>query len=293
MTPSDRSFRHPDGRQIAYAEWGDRAGAPVVYCHGFPGSRLEARLGDAAARSLGIRLIAPDRPGFGGSTPLPGRRLTDWPQDLEALADELGLASFRLIGVSGGGPYAIAGSLGLGARITGTAIVCGLGEFSARNPTDGMNAAAAASIRLCLKTPTFARWAYLRVIGPILKRYPELAFRILLGSSTGADREVLADTYVRKTIVASFTEAFRNGAAGPTQELLLLTQPWDIDPRRVDIPVQLWHGEADRTVPVAMGRRHAALLPNVDAHFLPGEGHFSLIVRHMSRILGDLIDATT
>lgn len=289
MSDPEHSFLVADGRRIAYAEWGDAAGTPVVYCHGFPGSRLEARLADAPARALGIRLIAPDRPGFGHSSFVPGRRLADWPRDLVALADHLALARLHVIGVSGGAPYAMASGQQLGDRISRLALVCGLGEFVGDDSTSGMNAAAAAAINFHRHWPRVGHWAYMRLIGPLLRRYPALVFKILIGNGTPADREVLADTSVRDTIIASFAEAFREGPTGPAHELDLITQQWDIDPTRVRQAVQLWHGEVDRTVPVAMGRRLASLLPDVATHFLPGEGHFSLIVRHMGQILADLI----
>jgi pimeloyl-ACP methyl ester carboxylesterase len=238
---------------------------------------------------LGIRLIAPDRPGFGLSTFAPGRRLVDWPRDLAAVADRLALSRFDLIGVSGGAPYAIAAAQQLGDRITGMALVCGLGEFVGDDPTSGMNPAAAAAIRFLQRWPRGGHWAYIHLLGPILRRFPAQVFKILLGNGTPADRGVLADHGVREAFITSFSEAFRGGAAGPAHEIGLLTRAWGIDLSEVRQPVQLWHGEADRTVPVAMGRRHAALLPNVVAHFLPDEGHFSLIVRHMPRILAALI----
>lgn len=242
-----------DGRRIAYAEWGDPQGIPVMYCHGFPGSRLEARLADAAAHAIGIRLIAADRPGFGGSTLLAGRRFADWPTDLAALADALAIPRFHLIGVSGGAPYAIASGLALADRVIRIALVCGLGEYSGPNPTSGMNRAAAAAINLQRRWPRLGQQAYLRLVGPVLGRFPDLVFKVIVGNATGADQAVLADTRVHRSIVASFAEAFRESAAGPAHEVDLITRPWDIDPASLQIPVRLWHGEADRTVPVAMG----------------------------------------
>lgn len=283
------SISTPDGRRLAYAEWGDPGGLPVMYCHGFPGSRLEARLADNAARDLGIRLIAPDRPGFGGSTFLPGRQFGDWPNDLATLADALAVSRFDLIGVSGGTPYAIVSGLTLNERVKRIALVCGLGEYTGDNATAGMNPAAAAAIRLQRHWPRLGHLTYSRLIGPLLGHFPDLVFKFLVGNATGADRAVLADASVRETIVASFAEAFRDGSAGPTCEVDLITRPWDIDPSKLQVPVRVWHGEADRTVPVTMGRRHASQIPHVTAHFIPGEGHFSLIVRYMRQILADLV----
>jgi pimeloyl-ACP methyl ester carboxylesterase len=282
-----------DGRQVSYAEWGDPNGSPVIYCHGFPASRLEARLADASARALGIRLIAPDRPGFGLSCLSPARRLADWPRDLAELADDLGLSRFHLIGVSGGAPYAVACGQHLGDRIRGLALVCGLGELADPSATRGMNPAAAAALNFQRRSPRLGYQVYLRVIGPMLRRHPAGVFRIIVENGTAADRAVLADPNVRSVIIDSFAEAFRRGAAGPAQELALITRDWGLDPKRLAQPVRLWHGEADRTVPVAMGRRHAAMLPNVHSRFLPDEGHFSLVVRYMHEILADLIGPET
>ncbi len=288
MTQLEHRFIQPDGRQVSYAEFGDRAGKPVIYCHGFPGSRLEARLADDAALGLGIRLIAPDRPGFGSSSFVADRRLSDWGRGLADLANGLALQHFHLIGVSGGAPYAMAAGLHLAERIERIAIVCGLGEMTGDHPTADMNLAEAASLEFYRRSPKIAFWSYLHVIGPLLRRSPELIFRILVGRSPLADRTVLKIPYVRDAIVASFSEAFREGSRGPAYELGLLTQPWGIDPSHLNVPVQLWHGDADHTVPEAMARRHASLLPDVRAHFIPGEGHFSLIVRYMREILASL-----
>ena len=103
---TDRTIRLRDGRRLGYAEWGDRGGWPLLYFHGWPGSRLEARLGDEAARTKGVRLIAVDRPGMGLSDYEPGRTLVDWPDDVLELAAALALERFAVLGISGGGPYA-------------------------------------------------------------------------------------------------------------------------------------------------------------------------------------------
>jgi pimeloyl-ACP methyl ester carboxylesterase len=278
----------PDGRAIAYSEWGEPTGLPVMYCHGFPGSRLEARLADESARALGIRLIAPDRPGFGASDFLAGRRIADWPGDLAALAESLGIARFHVIGVSGGAPYALAVAAQLGDRVAGIALVCGLGEFVGDDPTSGMNAATALAVDFRRNWPQLGHWAYTHVIGPTLRHFPQSIFRILVGHAAEADREVLADNAVRNAIVASYAEAFRQGSDGPAHELGLITSAWQIDPTRVTQRVQLWHGEADQIVPISMARRHARMLPDVSPQFIPGEGHFSLIVRYMHSILAML-----
>jgi pimeloyl-ACP methyl ester carboxylesterase len=99
---TDRTIRLRDGRQLGYAEWGDFGGAPVLFFHGWPGSRIEGRLGDEAARVTGVRLVAIDRPGMGLSVFQPRRTLVDWPADVVELASALGLDRFAVLGISGG-----------------------------------------------------------------------------------------------------------------------------------------------------------------------------------------------
>jgi pimeloyl-ACP methyl ester carboxylesterase len=104
--PLSHIFRLPDGRDLAYAEYGPPSGKPVFYFHGAAGSRLEpAMLDDEDLEKAGVRLIACDRPGMGGSDFQPGRGFSHWPPDIVALADSLGLGKFGVFGVSGGGGY--------------------------------------------------------------------------------------------------------------------------------------------------------------------------------------------
>jgi pimeloyl-ACP methyl ester carboxylesterase len=112
-----------DSRRLAYCDYGPLTGFPVFYFHGTPGSRLEAQLADQAARQHDIRLLALDRPGIGRSDLQPGRKLLDWPQDMAATADQLGLDRFGVIGFSGGGPYALACAYALPERLNFVALV--------------------------------------------------------------------------------------------------------------------------------------------------------------------------
>src|SRR5580704_2836233 len=110
MTDRDyQSIKLRDGRTLAYAQFGDPEGDPIIYCHGTPSSRAEGELtlrGSCAAQ-LGLRVIIPDRPGMGGSDFLPNRRVVDWPNDVLELADALQIERFAMLGSSGGAPYAL------------------------------------------------------------------------------------------------------------------------------------------------------------------------------------------
>src|SRR3982750_344347 len=96
----------PQNRHLAFMEYGNPSGWPVIFCHGWPSSCTMAELTDAAARQLGVRIISPDRPGISGSAMVMNRKLLDWPPIVERLADQLGFGKFRMLGISGGAPYA-------------------------------------------------------------------------------------------------------------------------------------------------------------------------------------------
>lgn len=127
-----------DSRTLCYAEYGDAAGTPIVYFHGMPASRLEALLLDQTAHKLGLKVIAPDRPGFGQSSFQHERRITDTIDDIRQLAEQLQMERFHVLGLSGGCPYALACSRGLPEHIIQTTIIAGLGEFANSRHTDEM-----------------------------------------------------------------------------------------------------------------------------------------------------------
>src|SRR5438046_6812360 len=129
MSDEVRQLRLRDGRRLGYCEHGVRAGKPILYFHGWPGSRIEAQLAAPAARRYNARLIAVDRPGFGMSDFKAHRTLLDWPADVAELADTLGLDRFAVAGVSGGGPYALACARRIPDRLTSVIVVCGLGPM--------------------------------------------------------------------------------------------------------------------------------------------------------------------
>jgi pimeloyl-ACP methyl ester carboxylesterase len=279
----------PENRRLGFQILGLPGGAPVFFCHGFPGSRLDARLFEEAARQLGVRLISADRPGCGLSDFLPGRSIADWAADVRTLADHLRLDRFAVLGLSGGGPYAMATAIGLPDRISRLGLVCPLGSLARPDTTGGMGSAQTAMIRLTRTVPGLARWLNTWLTGPVMRRIPALALGILSQSAPTSDRQVLADPDVRARLLASIREAFRHGGRGPAWDLHLFTRDPGPDPARISSPTLLWHGEADTTVPVAFGHDHAARIPGCQARFLPKEGHFSLPVHHGAEILRDLV----
>ncbi|ACJ00705.1 alpha/beta fold hydrolase [Rhodospirillum centenum] len=301
----DGVLRLPDGRLLGYAEYGDPAGPPLLYFHGYPSSRLEAGL----IPLHHVRLIAPDRPGYGLSAPKPGRRLLDWPADVAALLDHLGLARAAVLGMSGGGPYAAVCAHALPDRVTATAIVCGIappdgeGDGTGERPEDGTGdgpgketdwaGGSPAGFLLRLGRRPVALRLAAAAVRQVVRSTDPLAVATMLRARAGlpASDRVLLGPGVGDRVVAGWREALRSGIAGPLSDAAIYAAPWGFALEDIRGRVAVWHGTADTTVPLAAGRRFAARIPGATAHFLAGEGHFSLIFRHHPAILTDLLGA--
>jgi pimeloyl-ACP methyl ester carboxylesterase len=284
------ALRLTDGRSLAWIEYGDPNGHPVVYCHGFPGSRFEAAIAHRAAQRVNARILSFDRPGYGRSDHQPGRTILDWPRDIESAADQLGLARFAVLGVSGGGPYALACAHALRQRLTGIAIVCGLGPAHDPALRRAMMWLLRTGLFLGLRAPQLLEWIYAVVFSPLPRWHPQGVFKLLAAHTSHADRASLRNRETRAALVASLREAFRRGSHAAVSDIVLYAHDWGFAPESIEATVHLWHGEADPTVPVSMGRTLAARLPRCRARFLPGEGHFSLPVNHAADILRALTD---
>ncbi len=279
----DNVVRLDDGRLLGYAEFGDPRGKPVMFFHGFPGSRLEGALGHEGAERAGVRLICIDRPGMGLSTFQPRRRMIDWPADVAALADALAIGRFAVGGVSGGGPYAAICALRLADRLTGAGIISGVGPFDAPGATDGMNRMNRILFFLGRRAPWLARVPMLLMARAL--RHPEQAIDRMLDSLPAPDRAILERPAVRAAFAADASEAFRAGTGGLAWELVLYSRPWGFRLQDIQMEVHLWQGDADTNVPPAMGRYQAAAIPRCQATFCPGEGHM-LVIDRMEEILG-------
>jgi pimeloyl-ACP methyl ester carboxylesterase len=285
MQKTDGRIYLGDGRRLAYAEYGDPQGKPLFYCHGFPASRFEAALLDPAARKAQVRIVAADRPGCGLSDFQPHRQIGDWPGDVVELADALGIDRFAIVGVSGGGPYALACARKIPQRLTAVGVVCGLGPVNESRALRDMLWSRRLVFSLARRTPWLLRLSYAAVLRPLLRRRPTAILSIIERTPVLPDRRVLERPETRRVLLASIQEAFRGGSRGILYELSLYTREWDFRPQEIALTVDLWHGEADPIVPVVHARILAKQLPRVRPVILPGEGHFSLPIIHMERIL--------
>jgi len=278
-----------DGRALGFAEYGDPIGTPVFYFHGHPGSRLEYPLFDPedAASELGVRLIAPDRPGHGLSDPQRGRTMLDWPDDVIELADALQIDRFVVLGVSGGGPFAEACAYKIPQRVTRTAIVCGMGPANAPGTRDGISWIYAGK-------PAIVRNLLLKMMVFGMRRDPEKFKQRFLSQMNEAlpapDAGVMSDPALAGPFLDwTFGEALRSGIHGASHDAKLYSKPWGFRLEDITGSVHLWHGEMDLQVLPSVGHSVAETIPNCHATFSTDDGHLSLPRRFMRDALRALL----
>ena len=279
----------PDGTQVGYAEAGDPAGPPVIYLHGSPSSRLEIGLPGIreAADDLGLRVLAADRPGIGLS---PFRRysIADYPRLVRSFVDALGLDRFAVVGVSGGGKYACACAWALPDRVTRVALVSSTCSFDLPGAHATWSAEDGRLYGAADRAPWLVRLFFAKVARDV-GRNPDALFSVVQRSVGAADNEVLVPREFREALARDMGQAFRQGGRGPAHDLTLEARPWGVPLERIEVPVELWHGEDDRVVSPDQARILARILPLVTEHYVPGEGHFSLFARHARAIMCSLV----
>jgi pimeloyl-ACP methyl ester carboxylesterase len=287
--PGSKSLHLPDGRLMGYEEYGPPDGKPLIVFHGNPGSRLD--LYYAYPERLGrqdVRIIVPDRPGIGLSSPKPKRGFLDYPADICLLADALGLERFAAVSFSTGSAYLAACAYAIPERLTAAGIISGVSPFGAPGVTKGMTPRP--YFFLAYRLPLLAR-LYIKMMeaGVRSEQNVENFINRIKATVPDADRQVLSDPDGQKAMFNSIREALRQGSQGLIDDASLFERPWGFDLGEIRIPILLWHGEADRNAPPAMGRFLARAIPECQARFYPDEGHFSLLVHHASEILDELV----
>lgn len=261
-------------RKLSFAEFGRLGGRPVVWLHGTPGARRQIPEGArVAAFELNVRLIGIDRPGVGLSTPHLYDSILDFTPDLEIVLDQLGLERVAVVGLSGGGPYALAAAHALGARVAAVGILGGV------VPSQGSEAVAGGLVGLFarfspilppLRVPmSLALGTFVRLIRPAASH----AFDLYAALSPAGDRRVFARPEVKAMFLDDLIGNSRRGLSAPVYDLILFTRPWGFSLRSISPPVAWWHGDADYIVPLTQARQVIPLIPSAELFVRPGESH--------------------
>jgi pimeloyl-ACP methyl ester carboxylesterase len=257
------------GREIAYTDVGEPGWPGVLFFHGAPASRLRLAYLEPAFLAARIRLVAPDRPGYGGSSPQPGRSLADWPRDVAALADALAIDRFVVAGHSSGGPYAVACAALLPERVSAGIILGGVTDMGWPGAWEGFIDAEMELMRMADEEVAGA-WC--------VERFGADGSGFLAASGlefAPPDGDLFADERIAPTLAAARLEAFRQGVAGYAQDVLIQGRPWPFDPGSITAPIQVVHGELDTLVPMAHSRHTSEVIAGATLQVLPGHGHFT------------------
>jgi pimeloyl-ACP methyl ester carboxylesterase len=269
----------PTGSVLAYDLYGDPAGLPCFYFHGWPSSRVQGALMDDVGREFGLCVCAMDRPGIGDSEAVPGRVLGDWPRVMSALADHLGWDRAHCIGVSGGGPYVLAMAALLPDRMRSATVVCGAPPLYCYGTGE-------------LYWPYRLVLAIKRACPALLDPFFRMAYvfsdsaliRVLIAALGEQDRLALSDPRVFEVIGASFRASLRSGVAALQADGDVYLADWGFDLASIAMPVHVWHGTADRNIPLSYVQRLCNEIPAAERHWVPGAGHYSLPVLNARQI---------
>jgi pimeloyl-ACP methyl ester carboxylesterase len=280
-----------DGRILAVLEAGDESGHAVVAIHGTPGSGLLWRGLAEDAEARGIRLLAYDRPGYGGSDPHPGRTVADAAGDVAAIADALGVERFAVEGGSGGGPHTLACAALLPDRVVAAASLAGVAPYPAEGLDwlDGMGQDNLDEFEATLAgRETLER--YLREqADAMLAAEPDAIADTLRSLLSPPDAAALTGEFA-EYLAESTRRAIGERLDGWIDDDFVFMNPWGFELGEIRVPVQLLHGAQDRFVPMAHGEWLAERIPGVDAHLSDEDGHLTIQLARIGAVHAWLLE---
>ena len=264
----------PDGRRLGYAEFGDPTGPLVLWFHGTPGARRQVPLvGRRAAERLGLRVVCLERPGVGDSTDYTYPQVRDISDDVALVADRLGHDRFMIVGLSGGGPYALACAHDLPSRVVAIAV---MGSVVPTVDDEELAEGLVALTRQWNDTLRLIRFpvglgltGLVRAATPFAKFALEAFARIL----PPGDQRVLGDPDIQSMFIDDLVTGTGRQCRAVMNDLILFGRPWGFRLADVGVPVYWWHGDMDPFIPIEQAYRAASLLPDVEFVVRPGESH--------------------
>lgn len=298
---TEEFFLTSDGRRVGFARFGAESGPTVFYLHGYPGCRLSGVFFVESAKKLGARIVAVERPGIGISSPQPSRTILDHPDDIRQLAEHLNIKSYGIIGISGGGPYALACAYALPEEnLKSVSIVCGMGPIDVG--TKGMSWSNYLTFQGLLHFPAIVRWLGNRAITALEKlpneKIIEVAARHYAKPSSrwfsnSKDVDILKDPEFLEMVLIFNREHYKQGVEGFMEDGRVLTSDFGfrLQDIRPSLPIQLWYSRADTNVPLRMGEAIADRLSSrPDFHILEDETHMSLVLNYSHDALERLLE---
>lgn len=276
---TEETFVLRDGRTLAFAQYGLSDGTPVIHSNGSGGSRLEWPGDEEMLERLGIRFIAVDRPGHGLSDPQTDRTLLDWPNDIEQLADHLGVDQFYVEGWSAGGAYALAIAHELPDRVIAGAILSGIGPYDRPDPYEGLSEQIATWMENA-RNQSDAVFEFRAGMAQFLGSMSPAEIGANLGAgSTEDDIAVAQSPHLQELMGANIAEGYRQGFEGPAIDDFVINSPWGFRLEDVQTRFDVWQGAEDENVPLVQGEYQASLLPNSELRVLENTAHLFPLTR--------------
>lgn len=288
-----------DGRKLALGCYGDFSKKPIFLLQGIDGSRLEMPFNPYKLKRHKLFFVIPERPGFGISSPKPGRRLVDWPMDLEEAMDFFGWETYRLVGIHSGGAYALACGYRINQRVEDILLINSVGPRETLALYDTCNPFWRMTMAIARKHPNlFKSFVKLIIRGILLNTEAYLKLTRMQNSEREREMETISpggncpyspmlrrDISMKEFFVQTFREATRQGIEPMAEEACIITGDWGFDLSKVDTPVTLWHGLNNSVIPMGVGQYLTERLPKVTSHFIPEEGNY-MYLKIIEEIMG-------
>ncbi len=283
-----------DGRVLGYAEAGDPEGKVLFHFHGLNSSRLEVKMVHDQMLKAGIRFIGIDRPGMGLSTFLKNREVLDMVDDVEELADSLGIKKFSVLGISSGGKYALACAYKIPHRLISCNIISGASPMEFINKD--MDKKIHLFISFIQKTPWLIRpiywFLYARLSQNISKtdQFLENIFATL----GEVDKKLLEEETVKTMLLEAFRESYVQGNKGVACEagFDLIKHSWGFKLEDVEFPnIHFWHGALDKGIPLSMVKSMVEKISGATLKVYPNDGHISIVINQIEKIIEDILDS--
>ena len=278
QSEKDQTVTLSDGRKLGFACYGPQSETVVFHFHGSAGSRLERPAEDAVLQDPGIRLISVDRPGHGLSDLQPNRKLSDWPNDVKQLAAHLGVKSFYVMGLSAGGPHALACAHELKDQVLACAIVGCPASPDRPNPYQGLSISHRA-ITFIFRNIPWLTCQMRRGMYKLANGDEETLRAKLISGFPPADRKLLEVPNNLALMLEEIKEGYRRGWQGPASDDIAIFSRWHFRPQDISTRVDIWHGGLDRNIPLDQARYNHEKIPNSHLTVWPELGHLGILAK--------------
>ena len=283
-----KTFQLADGRNMAYQEYGDLSGEPVVHCHSVLGSHMEQAFNaDEICKQKNVRLIVMDRPGFGASDPDDDACFKKWPHDLAEFLDAENISKCSLTGYAMGGQFVLACAYEIPAKIKKAAIISAGVAASSKEDYENMVPLYKMNNKLALHVPKVYRLLSSVLVKGVLND-PEGFFEQLSEKLDEADKQVIHSDAFKDHMFSSMKEGFKQGGKASSNEIVQYMHEWGFELTAIKTPVDIWHGDCDHHVPIILSSKLAPQLQNKTYFTQPGQGHY-LFYTHWEQILKELL----